>query len=300
MANSTGSGSPSLDTINSIFGTSLEFPKCFRKPGTASLFEAKTGLGHLGTRGGALEANPGPLSPITIDSLGINNHKGMVNISGSLTVTGTSLFLGGVKGNTAFWTLETGSYTITSGGGINLTSAETATLTGLDLSLNSVFNLDIDGGFVTINGRNWDAAAAFWDSKKPFDIAHPTKPNHRLRYVCVESPTADVYVRGKLNNSNIIELPEYWKNLIDIETITVILTPYEHYQELFVEKIESETKIIVKNNSASKIKCDYVVYGERKDTSKNIPEYEGTTPNDYPGDNREYAMNGVSNLYVRQ
>jgi hypothetical protein len=33
-----------------------------------------------------------------------------------------------------------------------------------------------------------------------------------------------------------------------------------------------------------------VVYGERKDTTKNIPEYNGLTPNDYPGDNEEYFL----------
>jgi hypothetical protein len=32
------------------------------------------------------------------------------------------------------------------------------------------------------------------------------------------------------------------------------------------------------------------VYGERKDTSKNIPEYKGLTPDDYPGDNNEYNL----------
>lgn len=52
-------------------------------------------------------------------------------------------------------------------------------------------------------------------------------------------------------------------------------------------------KIIVKNNSASVINCHYVVYGERKDVEKNITEYFGSSPKDYPGDNSEYAINVV-------
>lgn len=128
-------------------------------------------------------------------------------------------------------------------------------------------------------------------SKKSFDIPHPTKENHRLRYICLEGPSADVYVRGELRNSNVIELPDYWKGLVDEDTITVNLTPIGFYQELYVDGIEWGTNIVVKNNLSGPINCYYTVYGERKDTSKNIPEYAGTI-DDYPGNNNEYAING--------
>jgi hypothetical protein len=129
-------------------------------------------------------------------------------------------------------------------------------------------------------------------SKKGFDIPHPSKSDHRLRYICVEGPAAEVYLRGKLDGTNVIELPDYWKDLVHIDTIGVSLTPTSVYQELFVDKIESGTHIIVKNNLGGPIKCDFVVFAERKDTTRNIPEYRGLTPNDYPGDNREYTING--------
>ena len=45
--------------------------------------------------------------------------------------------------------------------------------------------------------------------KKNFDIKHPSKPGWRLRHVCIEGPTADVFVRGQLDNKNVIELPYY-------------------------------------------------------------------------------------------
>jgi hypothetical protein len=130
-------------------------------------------------------------------------------------------------------------------------------------------------------------------SKKGFDIKHPTKEDHRLRYICVEGPAAEVYLRGKLKDSNVIELPEYWKDFVDPDSIGITLTPHGAYQELYVEKIEWGTKITIKNNLAGKINCSFVVFAERKDTEKNIPEYKGLTPADYPGDNREYNINGL-------
>jgi hypothetical protein len=145
-------------------------------------------------------------------------------------------------------------------------------------------------GAGTITGLNIEGCTG----KKSFDIPHPSKENHRLRYICAEGPSADVFVRGRLKGSNVIELPDYWKDLVDEESITVNLTPISQYQELFVTKIE-ETRIHIQNNSAGTINCSYVVYGERKDTTRNIPEYEGTSPADYPGDNREYIINGSRN-----
>ena len=41
----------------------------------------------------------------------------------------------------------------------------------------------------------------------------------------------------------------------------------------FCRKIEWGKRIIVKNASGGPINCSFVVYAERKDTEKNIPEY---------------------------
>ncbi len=125
--------------------------------------------------------------------------------------------------------------------------------------------------------------------KKNFDIPHPTKDGHRLRHVCIEGPSADVYVRGKLKDDNVIKLPEYWRGLVDPESIDVSLTPLGNFQELFVEKMEWGSQVIVKNAAGGSINCSYVVYGERIDCEKNIPEYEGLTVNDYPGDDSQYS-----------
>lgn len=124
---------------------------------------------------------------------------------------------------------------------------------------------------------------------KAFDIQHPSKDGYRLRYICLEGPEAEVYIRGKLIESNVIKLPEYWKDLVDIETVGVSLTPIGSYQELFVEKIEWGTNIIVKNNASGPINCSYVVYGQRKDVPRNISEYEGASAKDYPGQVAPYT-----------
>lgn len=156
-----------------------------------------------------------------------------------------------------------------------------------------LFNATAFLGSVTgTKGINKDTAKGL-AGKKKFDIPHPTKDGWRLRHICIEGPTADVYVRGKLKDSNVIELPEYWRKLVDPETITVNLTPIGAYQELYVDKIEWGTRITIKTNSGSSINCYYTVYGERADTDKNIPEYEGTY-DDYPGDNSQYTSSGTA------
>ena len=125
---------------------------------------------------------------------------------------------------------------------------------------------------------------------KGFDIKHPTKKNHRLRYVCLEGPEGGVYHRGILKNSEFIELPDYWKDLVDTKTITVHLTPIGTYQYLYYTV--AKNRIIVKNHSNLPTHCSYIVYGERKDGEPLIPEYKGNSPEDYPGKNDQYSIAG--------
>ena len=132
----------------------------------------------------------------------------------------------------------------------------------------------------TINVQGW----------KGFDIKHPTKENHRLRYVCLEGPEGGVYHRGRLKGSNRIDLPEYWKNLVHADSITVQLQPIGHDQNIFVKEFDNE-KIIIEANTLH-VDCFYHVYGERKDGERLIPEYEGNSPEDYPGQNDQYSIAG--------
>jgi len=134
----------------------------------------------------------------------------------------------------------------------------------------------------TINVQSW----------KGFDIQHPNKVNHRLRHICLEGPEAGVYYRGNLDGSNCIDLPDYWINLIDIDTITVNLTSRGSYQELYVEKIEWGKRVIVKNNAGGKINCDFLIFAKRIDGEPLIVEYKGNSAADYPGDPKQYSISG--------
>jgi hypothetical protein len=233
---------------------------------------------------------PGVL-PVSLEVTGISNFAGITNTAGTINDLALSNVFGatfrfGFKQGTAY-NLDLGLKTqaainITQGADLSQAFAKTP------LSKATAFVGNVKGTF----GINPTVAVAL-ATKKKFDIPHPTKEGWRLRHICIEGPTADVYVRGRLNNSNIIELPEYWRKLVDPETITVNLTPVGSHQELYVDKIEWGTRILIKNNCSSAVNCYYTVYGERADTDKNIPEYEGTY-DDYPGDNRQYTSSGTA------
>tara|TARA_Y100001960_G_scaffold120189_1_gene128564 strand:+ start:2016 stop:2756 length:741 start_codon:yes stop_codon:yes gene_type:complete len=127
-------------------------------------------------------------------------------------------------------------------------------------------------------------------SRKDFDIPHPTKEGWRLRHVCLEGNEAGVYVRGRVRNKNVIYLPEYWEKLVDRSSITVSLTPIGAHQNVIVKRVES-TQIHLQAQGGMPINCFYHVFGERIDGERLIAEYEGTSIDDYPGDNSQYTHN---------
>jgi len=135
------------------------------------------------------------------------------------------------------------------------------------------------------------AAGITLTTRKPFDIPHPTKKGWRLRHVCLEGPESGVYHRGRLTKKNVIDLPEYWRGLVDPESITVTLTQIRTSQDLIVEGIEWGSQIKIKSGNGIDVDCYYLVHGERKDGEKLIVEYEGQSSDDYPGDNSIYSIN---------
>jgi len=128
---------------------------------------------------------------------------------------------------------------------------------------------------------------------KPFDIQHPTKgEGHRLRYACIEGPEVGVYYRGRLKESNVIQLPYYWKDLVHEDSITVQLQPIGSNQNLVIQEFNNEFIVIAEDSTntdlitdLSTIDCFYHVYGERKDINPLIVEYEGKSWEDYPDPN---------------
>ena len=141
----------------------------------------------------------------------------------------------------------------------------------------------INTGFV--NGTGASAAV------KAFDLPHPNIEGYRLRHACVEGPEAAIYVRGKVSIDGVIELPDYWQNFVDKETISVHLTPMGAYQELFVERIEYGKRVYIRNQAGGKIDAYYQVWADRLGHDMQV-EYKGASAADYPGDSRKFSAAG--------
>ena len=192
-----------------------------------------------------------------------------IAVPASLEVTGISNFLGPTNtvGISKFLGLSTKLATDISAAvkvntGAHVTTSN-KTITG---NLNVAGTCVIGGLFTAAGG----VAAPF----KKFNIPHPSKEGYRLVHSCLEGPEIGVYIRGKLIESNTIELPYYWKDLVDLETITVSLTSHNTYQELYYKIGEWGKTIKVFNNSGGIIDCSYTIYAERKDLPKLIIEYK--------------------------
>ena len=142
-------------------------------------------------------------------------------------------------------------------------SDDTHTFEG-DISASGGFFFGDDTTYISGSNGNLKLTGRLSATKKSFEIPHPTKPDKILVYDSLEGPEYGVYIRGKLENKNIIYLPEYWTKLVDKNTITVQLTPIKNYQKLYVEKIKSN-KVYIGKNGFKNINCYYNVYAERKD-----------------------------------
>ena len=174
------------------------------------------------------------------------------------------------------------------------------------------FSLEVTGGEVhftndlicdAISPRSLAARFGVADSRpKPFDIPHPTKGDgHRLRYACIEGPEVGVYYRGRLKGKNIIELPDYWRDLVHEDSITVQLQPIGKNQNLVIESFNSAYVVIELGSNQDfltgeiLIDCFYHVYAERKDVNPLITEYEGNDCFDYPDPN--YKPDAINPRY---
>ena len=131
-----------------------------------------------------------------------------------------------------------------------------------------------------------------------FDIPHVKEKGKRIRHIIAEGPEPGIYIRGRLKNTNIIPLPDYWDGLVDKESITVTLTQIGYSQDLIVEEnIEWGKTIYIKSGNGANINCYYEVWAARWLNPMNHDEklhvvYEGETPDDYPGGNENFLVGG--------
>ena len=153
--------------------------------------------------------------------------------------------------------------------------------------------------FPTFYGNLVGNVTGYASGNKAFDISHPRIDGKRIRHICAEGPEPGIYIRGKLKDSNKIELPEYWQGLIDPESITVTLTQIGYSQDLIVDSIDWGKIVKIRSGNGANINCYYEIWAARYVNPKNHSEklhvvYDGKTPNDYPGDNDEFLIGGWS------
>ena len=110
-------------------------------------------------------------------------------------------------------------------------------------------------------------------ASKSFDIPHPTKEGFRLRYGVLEGPEHGVYIRG-FANSNMIELPDYWTELVHEASITVQLTSVGKSEIDYVVEVR-DNKILL-SSQTGEISSYFFIQAERKDVEKVLLEYKPT------------------------
>ena len=135
------------------------------------------------------------------------------------------------------------------------------------------------GGTMKSNYATWSGSIVA--TTKLFDISHPNKEGYRLAHSCLEGPEHSVYFRGKVRNRSTIQLPKYWKGLVDYTTITVSLTPIGAHQNVIVKRVD-EDKIYLQAQGGMPINCYFHVFGTREDVERLEVEYEGTSVEDSP------------------
>ena len=138
------------------------------------------------------------------------------------------------------------------------------------------------------------------DSPKLFDMKHPSPEmeGHRLAHACIEGPEVGVYYRGRLRNEKEILLPDYWKDLVHMNSISVQLQPIGAHQDIIIKRWDDQ-KIYLQAKGGMPIDCFYHVYAERKDVNGLVVEYEGETYEDRPdreGNDPKYAGHNTRTL----
>jgi hypothetical protein len=179
--------------------------------------------------------------------------NGNASISGSLTISqGGDFTMDGGFLDTGGGSVDTSGGDIdTSDGNINLGSG------GLQGQIpGSTVNVDV----ITATVKN-------------FVIDHPSeeKAGYKLRHSSLEGPEIGVYFRGKSTES-IIDLPDYWKDLVDEDTITVNLTSFGSPCQHYIEDIRDNQVIV--GCACGTPNYHFTVYGERKDVEKLVVEYK--------------------------
>jgi hypothetical protein len=84
-----------------------------------------------------------------------------------------------------------------------------------------------------------------------------------MKNTIFKSSEKTVSIRGKVLNTNFINLPTEWYNKIDMESITVSLTAIGAHQDIIVKRCD-EKKVYLQSNGGTPIHCYYQVFADLK------------------------------------
>ena len=73
----------------------------------------------------------------------------------------------------------------------------------------------------------------------------------------------NMFLHGR-SKYKIIDLPEKWQELVDLDSIVVQITPVGRHQKLFVEKIRDNSVYISSEKIGERLDYFYNIYGEKK------------------------------------
>jgi len=262
----------------SIFGASLQ----------AGIVRAGVSIGPPGVI-------PGVALPASLEVTGVANIFGSLNVFAIQNSFGLKTAFGGnIKNGFSFKNSVDTKQAINIGNGPSVFNGKVVAHGTISTPLlKAGVVLGIISGTTGINKETASAIAA----AKGFDIPHATKPGKRIRHVCVEGPEAAIYIRGRLKDSNVIELPEYWDGLVDYDSITVQLQPIgDRHYHLNVMEIDKD-KIVVRDSDDKPIDCFYHVWVARWIDPRNHDEklhvvYDGESPANYPGNPESFSIAG--------
>jgi|TARA_R110002020_G_scaffold190491_1_gene390003 hypothetical protein len=80
-------------------------------------------------------------------------------------------------------------------------------------------------------------------------------------YSSLSGPENGVYCRGRLRHDTHINLPEEWDGVVNVETITVCITPIGSHQDIIVKGVQGG-KVTLQAKVGLPIDCYYHIFAE--------------------------------------
>ena len=262
----------------------------FTNPGISIFGESfQVGIMRAGVTIGPPQAIPGLTLPASLEVSGIADYFGVLNTFGITNAFGLVTGFGG--------RIENG---VNIKNGVDIKSAFNIGLAAAAFNGPTRTNAILAGTTITakkfVGDVNGCRGVPTGCKATPFDMPHWKEKGKRIRHICTEGPEAGIYIRGRLKDSNVIELPEYWDGLVDYDSISVQLQPIgDRHYHINVIEIDKE-KVVVKEADDKPFECFYHVWVARWISPITQEElhvvYDGESPDDYPGDNANFLIGG--------